>query len=775
MVRVQSQAVVLLVVVLAGSWARAETRRGLVLASDGSPAKGARVWAANLNTQKLQRVEGTADDRGRFGLDLGPGRWILQASLGDQGLKEMDVLVEQGKANRPLILRLSPQGRLRVRMVEAESGKPIAGGRLVLDNGLDPKTDADGRLEMSGLSRARYHESFVVAPGRERKRVLFEMSDHPVTELELAVPRGGKAVGRVLDTAGNPIPGARVGRATSGSILSLTGLWVGADEQGRYTLDGLPLERTTWLNASAEGFEGVQEDAVHADSGGGPLSIDFHLTRIPAEDPAGSALVPATPVRGGLIAKDAVNQAAPASRRNVSGVVLDPDGKPVPDALVRWGPMQSDDSIEARTGPDGAFRLAQVPDQVESVCVIPEKANLAPEISQVSQRGDQQVRITLTRGHFVSGVVHDDRGTPFAGVTVVPIVAGAGRRDLALWQRSARTDDQGHFRVDGLPGAGTNFTFLGHGVSDLRDQALKLDGENSVVMWAAGAIRGRVVDQQGKPVRNFRVLLNGSRERKDSDKNGGFFAGFCGIGLSYTSADGSFLVRNLGGGSVQRVTVLAPGYGEASIDRVVAEPLSHQTTEQAVVFRLTPPNTLRVRAVEEHSGKPIPVARVGLIYDDPSIDQNFMWGYHDTAWGDSVHGRTDAQGVATFSPLSFAEATVLVQAPGHARRHLGWRDRATDIVVKLPREAVVSGELLDDRTGKPLSGVSVRLQSAAGGMRTVSLQPGDAGRFRLGELEAGSYLFLIMSESGASLRDESLKLEAGQHVERTLRLSTAGK
>ena len=92
------------------------------------------------------------------------------------------------------------------------------------------------------------------------------------------------------------------------------------------------------------------------------------------------------------------------------------------------------------------------------------------------------------------------------------------------------------------------FTFLGEGVSDLRDHVLELDKENVVMMSAAGAIRGKVVDHEGKPVRNFRVLLNGSREREPGDKYGGFFAGFCGIGLTYTSDDGSFVVRNLGAG-----------------------------------------------------------------------------------------------------------------------------------------------------------------------------------------------------------------------------------
>lgn len=162
-----------------------------------------------------------------------------------------------------------------------------------------------------------------------------------------------------------------------------------------------------------------------------------------------------------------------------------------------------------------------------------------------------------------------------------------------------------------------------------------------------------------------------------------------------------------------------------------------------------------------------------MIYDDPSIDKNFQWGYHDTAWGDSVHARTDARGVATFSPLSFSEATVLVQAAGNARRHLGWRDGSAELTVKLSPEAVVSGELLDATTGKLLDGLSVHLFSPINGQVSTSTQPDDAGRFRLGELPAGIYAFSITTAGGVSLYQDSLKLEPGQHIERKLRLKPA--
>ncbi len=763
---------VLVVVIGCGVSTRGETRRGIVLAENGSPAKGAHVWAVKLWSQKLERVVSAADDQGRFAVTLGPEEWLIHASLGDQGLADRNsAQVSEGHALRPLILRLTPQGRLRVRLLEAETGKPIVGGHLVIENGLDPITDQDGRFELGGLDRARYYESFVVAPGRERKRVLFEISNRPVTDLEIAVPRGGKVAGRVVDLNGNPIPRALVGRSTSGSSISLCGLWVQADDQGRFEYDGVVLDRTTWLNANAKGFQGAQRDSVRADSGGGPLVLELRL----APNPAKPRSQPVAP--GGALLKAAVAPQV-ANRRNVSGLILDPDKNPVAGATVRWGTDLSGETIETRTDGFGRFRLSLVPDRPEVISAIPEKDDLAPETARIQGQGDQEIRVELPRGHTAKGVVCDDRGTPFASVTVLPIISVFDQGRLALWKRSTQTDSQGRFTVRGVPETGTTFTFLGHGVSDLRDHVLELDKENLVTMTAAGAIRGKVVDHQGKPVRNFRVLLNGPRQRNPGDKYGGFFAGFCGIGLSYTSDDGSFSVHNLTGGSVQRVTVLAPGHGEGTIDRVIAEPLSHWDPGQALTFRLAQPHTLKVHAVEEPSGKPVPSARVALIYDDPSIDKNFTWGYHDTAWGDSVHARTDAQGVATFSPLSFSEATVLVQVAGYARQHLGWRDGSAELTVRLSPEAVVAGELLDAMTGKPLDAVSLVLSSPASGQISTTVEAGDSGRFRFGEIPGGTYSFSIRSqitsEPGPPLHREMLKLEPGQHIERKLRLKPGG-
>ncbi|AMV36376.1 carboxypeptidase regulatory-like domain-containing protein [Planctomyces sp. SH-PL62] len=753
-----------LVGAMLGGEAVGEPLQGSVAAENGKPAAGARVWAARLWIQQLDRVEAVAGDEGNFTLELAPGTWLLNASLGDQGLGRFQTAeVQAGREPDPARLRLSPQGLLRGRLIEAESGRPIAGARFVLDDGRDPTTDQDGRFEVPALGRENSHEAFVVAPGRERKRVLFEMSEGPTTDLEVPIPRGAKVVGRVLDLDGRPVPDARVGRSTSGSGLSLTGLWVRADAEGRFEYDGVVSDRSTWLGAAAPGFQDAERSAFRTGADDPPFALDFRLARKPSADapkPAAEAVAKASPP-----------PAEAPNRRHVVGVALGPDGRPVVGASARWGVDRSNETIETRTDERGRFRLAFVPVEAGVVCVLPADGALAPGLAQVPAVGDQEVKVELAKGLTLKGIVHDSQGEPFAGVMVLPTVDVPGQRQMALFERRTETDAEGRFDVSGLPAEGVKFTFLRQGVSDLRDQELPLDRDADVLMSAAGAIRGKVVGPDGEPVRNFRVLLNGPRERKPDDVFGGFFAGFCGIGLSYTSDDGSFLIRNLGANSVQRVTVLASGFGEVSIDRVIAEPLDRLPADRAVAFSLPKPHALRVRAVEVGTEKPVAGVRAAVILEDPAVDANFAWGYHDSAWGDSVQARGDAQGVADFTPLSFAEGTITVQAPGYGRRHVGWRDGAEEVVVELTPEAVVSGELRDSGTGRPLESAVVNLALVGGGQVSTTVEPADAGRFRVDGLPPGEYGLSISVPFGPTLHTERLTLKAGQEARRDLKLS----
>ncbi len=289
---------------------------------------------------------------------------------------------------------------------------------------------------------------------------------------------------------------------------------------------------------------------------------------------------------------------------------------------------------------------------------------------------------------------------PIEGVSVVPVVSFPDRRigrDAELVEQSATTDAQGRFSLVGLPQSGVLFDFRGTALVALYRQQLNLGGtENEVVMQSGGMIRGRVVDGNGKPVRNFRILVNAPHERQAGDKIGGYFAGYCGIGITFTSDDGVFVITGLEADRLHRISAVAGGFGEGDLDRVTSTTLTHLPPADALTIRLGPPHHLRVRAVRAgNDAGAVPGACVTLVNSDPRLDRQFSWGYHDASWEDMTRGRTDEQGWADFPGLACGEATVLVQAPGFGRQRLGWRDGRSELVVALQPEAVLAAEVRD--------------------------------------------------------------------------------
>ncbi len=750
---------------LAAAWlvgvatAPAGTLSGTILDDSGRPAEGATVWAAELYAPgPLQAREARSGADGRFAIEVKPGRWLAWARKGDRAgeVAHQDLpTVEEGRDPAPITIRLLDRGRLRGRLIEAETGRPIAGGRFRIDNAVALTADDQGRFEFAGLMPGN-HESYVVAPGRQRRRVLFDTTLRPDAELDLRIPRGGTVAGRVLDEQGKPIPGAVVGLSTSGNTFSGTALWEDCAADGRFAWHGVTPDRPSRLTAQAPGFGSDEKDGLLVADGSGPLVLDFVLR--PSRDRAAAKAV------------------GDEARRDLTGSVVLPGGKPAAGAVVRWGAIRSDRSQETKSGADGRFRLAGVPDRPGGLVVIAEGA--APGFPVVEAGGDRDVRVELEAGETARGRVVDDLGAPLAGVSVVPTIPSPVPpigQSVWLTERTATTDADGRFAIEGLPRFGARFDFLRRGLSESRNQALLPGGaDNEVRMQAEGAIRGRVVDRDGRPIRDFRILMGFPRERRPDDPpGGGFFAGYSGIGITFTADDGVFVVTGLKAGAILRVTALAEGRGQAVLDRVAVAQVNHLPPVEEVTLSAGLPFALRVRAVEAGDGarrpRPVPRARVTLVNGEPGLDRMFSWGYHDASWEDMVRARTDAEGRADFPPLAFGEATVLVQAPGFGRRRLGWRDGSRELTVPLAPEAVVTGEVRNE-DGSPDSDVHVALRSPEGDGISASIEPRDAGRFRIAELPEGTYALTVNRNFGSRMHQESVTIHPGETIERPIRL-----
>ncbi len=720
--------------------------KGTVTMPDGSLAKGAIVWAAQRTYSPLIRKETTTDAKGDYELVLPPGHWFFWArrdTHGGEGTganqkREVDINVVI--ANLRVDIRLEDRGTFKGRLLESETGKPIVGGHLYLDAGVVLTTDKEGRFAVGGLQR-KNHESFVVAPGRVRHRVLFDTTANAETELEIRATTAVKIVGRVTDKAGKPIPGAWVGRHTSGSSFSTSALFEACDANGKFEYDdSATYGGPTRLSAGAPGYIEDEKEQI-VTTFGKPTTANFVLLPEPAK--GSKEVVP------GLV-----------KRRFVTGTILEPDGKPAEGVLVRWGYQPYVGAIDTKTGADGTYKLA-VPDEPNWLAIL--SRNFLPEFPKITEAGDQVHDTTLKKGHSVSGVVTDDESKPIANVWVVPEIGspdpGIGN-PFSMNESSVYTNADGKYELHGIPEQ-ARFDFLKAGLTAIRFQPLALGADNSTTMSYGGAIKGRVVDKAGQPITNFRVTVNAPKERIKGERFEDSYAVYCGCGVGFTSTDGSFVLTDLGAGGVYRVQVYANGHGEAVVDRVKTVPINKLAKAEATIIQAAAPSHLKLKLFSENGGKPVPEARITLVDSTNDFERGFHWGYDDPGWSNSVRGRTDADGEVDFPSLSFSGATIVVQAPAMARKRIAWRDGSEELKLDLKPESVLVGEVVlpENESAKTFY---VTLMSDTGDQINATVSPDDKGKFRINELPAGKWAVTLQNESGQQQRRTTIELKEGE-------------
>jgi uncharacterized GH25 family protein len=738
---------------------RAETGkvRGVVVDREGKPAAGARVWVAKLGVleEPLEAHEATADDSGAFSIEVGPGPWGVFAVRGEEGGRvgwQSIPTVGKGKDPAPVTVPLGPPSILKGRLRDAETGKPIIGGTFALDDARRLTVDAEGRFEAPGLSMTN-HEAYPVCPGYERKRILFDTTGRANASLDLKLSKAGKVIGRVVDEHGRPIPGATVGLRTSGTILSGLALWELCSEDGRFSYDGKPLGRIGRLTARAPGYQYQERSDIVVFDNSHPAQIDFILRPNPTKAPAARVAATVT------------------NRRTVSGTVVGPDGKPVGSAVVRWDLRVSSDSVpETNTDAQGAFRLDGVPDSANVLSVMAK--GLAPSFPLVDAGGDRQVRIELKAGATIRGRVVDDSGSGIKGARVAPQVNNPKPNwggFVYLDELGQTTGRDGRFTLEGMP-EGVTCDVVAEDRSAVRRRALSPSDEskNVVTLLGGGAIRGRVVDPLGNPVRDFRVQVGIPTGAKPGEPVGGYFAGYSGTGLAFTRDDGDFTISGLTAGNLHRLTAIAEGWGLGEADRVLAEPLDRLKPADTLTITLAGPHSLRVR-VFRAEGKLVEGARVTLIQNEGR--GGFQWGYSDSSWDDSVTARVDARGWAELPFLAFGKGTVVVRAKGFSRTKLEWAKDEEELEVFLEPESRLTGTVLDD-AGKPVTGARIMLSWGLGEMMNVTIDEKD-GRYLADGLGSGKYMLSVIPSVGPGLLSASVALEGGKTLTKDIRVKRA--
>ncbi len=718
---------------------------GQVLGADGAPAAGAIVWAAPLphanSLPQFTRVETTCDEDGKFKLALGPGAWYVwarkEAQSGEVHVGHQPLIIRDDMEPIPVRIEMQERAWLRVQLLEAETQKPLVGAKLWIDNGLVLTTDAHGRAEAGGLTRTN-HEAFLVSPGRVRQRILFDTTGQLENHLQLLIPRGGTLKGRVTDVNGQPIPGAYVERRTSGSYFSISGLCEPCGPDGSFVWHGPTFDRPGQLTASAPDFVADGKDVL-ASMGNGTVELKFKLNH---KDDANAKEVTPPP-------------------RSVKGTIKDVNGRPVAGVGVGW----RDGDFPVVTNAEGRFTIDDVPGHF--VWLRLNSLGRIPVFPPIPAKGHQNVQVTITEGHTAGGVVVDETGAALAGVSMMPVLRHHGPGDqqsLNVWQQPIKTDANGRFRMTQLPeNCWVRCNLEGH--ESVEQPIQKMDQlDNQIRLKTDGGIRGRVIDHQGQPVRNFRILLDSPRIVQPNQPGGGWFAGYCGIGVSFTNDEGKFTLTGMTSGSSMRVIVVAPDYLEGTADPVIAKPVKQLAQGDEFTVQLVSPTQLSVTVVDDNK-KPITGARVALLrgsHHDSS--QNFNWGYDDASWADEVRGRTAKDGTATFAPLTMNNAIVLVNVPKMGRQLVQWSGEPKVLTVIAQPEAIIKGRVLDMK-GMPRANTYVRIAYLDKGT-TISASTDRDGRFEVAELPPGK----VQLTSGATVIIGQLTLTSGETVTQEWRM-----
>jgi protocatechuate 3,4-dioxygenase beta subunit len=245
-------------------------------------------------------------------------------------------------------------------LVDRMPGKPVAGrvvgpdGKGVADaiisieltrghdffDQMRTTTDADGKFSIAALPpRSQLRAAGGAGGMRTLNPVKVNGGERDVT-IKLAPPVKITLTGRVLDTAGKPLPRAKIALTVWNGMTGLGSGDVSVDADGRYALKNLQPDKKYTLQAKSPGYGSAQTEAK--------INLDKKALATATDSKASVPLEQAP-----LVLKRAASF--------VSGVVVDESGKPVADIIVNVNGRDTAQQSK-RSDSNGRFEFADIVD-----------------------------------------------------------------------------------------------------------------------------------------------------------------------------------------------------------------------------------------------------------------------------------------------------------------------------------------------------------------------------------------------------------------------------
>jgi protocatechuate 3,4-dioxygenase beta subunit len=570
-----------------------------------------------------------------------------------------------------------------------------------------------------------------------------------------AKPKTARAAleGRVLDRFGAAVAGARV------TIAADTGFPIDLELEREF-----PWLRRQRAETNSDGrfrFDAVEPGSLQvAVSAGGFAPFEQRGVAVPA---GGAELEPFVLARGAIL----------------SGIVVDPDGRPVADARVLRVQLEDtgffmigEREPAATTGADGRFRVDRLACGPWRFVVRSEEHPDLEVEGQADEPGVEQsgLRWQLSPGATIAGTV---TGVPSGerGQLEVRATKGAGFEGIfGLGSgRTARVESNGSFLVRGLEVGGSYALQARHTREE--DEFSPWERSRSESVQARAGDAGVVLAYQPEAALTF--VVHDAKTRLPLEA----FQVESGVDWAMPLRDEDGRPRTRFPGGAVRVGGLRPSSPDERVQLTVKATgyADYQRSDIAVragqeldlgALYLEPVPLVRVHVLDAASGAPVAGARVRMqqeLGDRLEIRHSITIGEDEGAesidFGVGRSATTDGDGWAELTSLEGETVEVTARADGYAPAKRAGLALPRGETLELELRVSPGGEVLVrvlDAGGLPLAGARVerRAQDAAGpggmivlgGPRGPESVTDGAGEVVFENLEPGTHSFRIAEE-----------------------------
>ncbi|MBN1418165.1 MAG: carboxypeptidase regulatory-like domain-containing protein, partial [Planctomycetes bacterium] len=435
----------------------------------------------------------------------------------------------------------------------------------------------------------------------------------------------------------------------------------------------------------------------------------------------------------------------------IAGTVVDAEtGEPIPEARISVRDV-SDVTRETFTDERGQYLVGGLSEGRAGERMVNVDALGYARISNQPiqiQKGKltEGVDFRLYRTGGVSGVVVNDAGAPVIRARVF-VRRQDGEAAVVRNLGSGVTNADGRFRMLTIePGAGCSLLAQHSMYLDSQSEPFEIlpgveYADLKIVMAAGGAVSGRVVDGEGRPIEGATVKAQLVSEGLDVN----FMSGK----TVRSDGNGAFLVGGLEPGAYIAAAEAA-GYLTRSVTGV--QVVSGRTTAD-IEIRLGEGSSVAGRVMDP-AGEPISGATVTVT---------------DTSEGSRREVRTtNARGEFRIDSLGQSPVEIEVKMDGYqTARRPGVPVNSEGLEFILERLGTMRGTAYDE-TGNPVTAYSVRPEmvsgdasSAAEGLKTITAASND-GVFEYKGLAAGTYRVYLRAPGYAGVTIEGIQVRPGE-------------